>query len=133
MAFENYEDIREGDVIEIFEREEVLFTDDLEMKAVSDRYSTEEKVAGTLEASVDVALACHDPELQLDLFAAAVRLQEQRRSLERAAVDASRRLQAVRTWLASDRPSPAGLDVVGCSEHRDLALRLRAEGGEAIG
>jgi beta-N-acetylhexosaminidase len=111
----------------------VLFSDDLEMKAVAHRFSTEEKIRGTLLATVDIGLACHDPALQVELYEMAVRLQERHRDLERLAVDSSRRLTALRARLAPAMAPLPDLSVVGSPRHRDLALALRAEGGERLG
>ena len=42
----------------------VVVSDDLDMKAVSERFSVEEVVEGGLRAGVDMFLACRDPERQ---------------------------------------------------------------------
>lgn len=46
----------------------VVFSDDLEMKAVSDRYSVEEATALAVRAGVDVLLFCHDIDKAVAAF-----------------------------------------------------------------
>lgn len=54
----------------------VVITDDLEMKAVSERYSIEEMVTLGLEAGVDIFLICHTEELWQRAHAQLVKLAE---------------------------------------------------------
>ena len=46
----------------------VVFSDDMEMKAVSDRYSVEEATALAVRAGVDVLLFCHDIDKAVAAF-----------------------------------------------------------------
>lgn len=104
----------------------LLFTDDLEMKAVADRYPLDEQVRRTFEATVDLMLACHTAALQLDLFEEMVRQQESDAHLDRLASESEGRLQRVRArHLRPDVEGP-DMSVVGCAEHRDLAAEVRA-------
>lgn len=50
----------------------LVFSDDLDMKAVAGRFSAREIARDALAAGVDVLLACRDPELQEQLSAALV-------------------------------------------------------------
>lgn len=112
----------------------ILFTDDLEMKAVSERYDTATKVRRTFEGTVDIALACHDPALQLELFAEMVRQQEADRALERLAVHSHERLIRTKALLFQGAPPAPDLSVVGSQEHIDLAERIRDQArSRAIG
>ena len=49
--------------------EGVVFSDDLEMKAVADRYSPRELVEGSFAAGVDALLVCRSAELRDDVLA----------------------------------------------------------------
>ncbi len=104
----------------------LLFTDDLEMKAVHERYALQDQVRRTYLGTVDLMLVCHTPSLQLDFFAELVKQQEQSREIEALAVQSHGRLsEARRIYLESALPAP-GLDVVGSSEHLELADEVEA-------
>ncbi|PJB40381.1 MAG: beta-N-acetylhexosaminidase [Deltaproteobacteria bacterium CG_4_9_14_3_um_filter_63_12] len=77
----------------------LIVSDDLDMKAVADRYTVEEAVQLGLEAGIDFFLVCHERERWERAHAALVRLAERdaraRAQLEQAAqrvIDAKRRL-----------------------------------------
>jgi beta-N-acetylhexosaminidase len=48
--------------------EGVVFSDDLEMKAVAAHFGPEQLVSGCLEAGVDALLVCHDASLRLEVL-----------------------------------------------------------------
>jgi beta-N-acetylhexosaminidase len=105
--------------------EGVVFSDDLEMKAVAGRTSVEEQVRQATAASVDVLLACRDPELQHALFLALVHAQEEDPGFHRACEDAERRVVHLRERFLLDRPPPPPLSIVGSTEHRVMAELVR--------
>ncbi|MCO4747128.1 MAG: beta-N-acetylhexosaminidase [Proteobacteria bacterium] len=105
----------------------LVFSDDMEMKAVMGRYSTREQVNRATRATLDVFLVCHTPDLQFEFFQEMVRGQEDNPGFERHSADSERRVQAVRNRLAMAAPAP-GLEVVGCSEYKDLANQIREAG-----
>jgi beta-N-acetylhexosaminidase len=102
----------------------ITITDDLEMKAVADRYSTVEKARRTLLAGVDIALVCHDSSLQAAFFETFVRLQEKDRVIEGLARATERRLARARSTLAGLDLPPVSLSVVGSDAHQELARRI---------
>ncbi|MEQ1569086.1 MAG: glycoside hydrolase family 3 protein [Myxococcota bacterium] len=99
----------------------LVLSDDLKMKAVTPRWSPHELVLGATAATVDLLLVGDVPELQLELFEALVRAQEDDPGFEDATIRAVRRIEAARErFLIDPPPAPAG-DVVGSIEHRMLA------------
>lgn len=122
------EPILRGWLRERFGFDGVLFSDDLDMKAVRGRYPIEEQVRLGSRATVDIFLACNELDTQLAVFEALVRAQEEDAAVDRASREALRRLTTLRErFLRSEGPGPA-LAEVGAEWHRDLALRIRARG-----
>lgn len=109
----------------------LVISDDLDMKAVADRWPVDDQAEGLVRASVDVLLACRDPERQVALFEALVRLQERIPQAEEASEATVRRLAALQARF-DDRPvPPPTLDVVGCDAHERLAQQVRERAGLA--
>ncbi|MEQ1503733.1 MAG: glycoside hydrolase family 3 N-terminal domain-containing protein, partial [Myxococcota bacterium] len=107
----------------------VAFTDDLEMKAVCGRYAVEQQVQQVTRAQIDVLLVSDTATLQHDVFRALVLAQEDDPGHERLAIDAVRRVDALRETFFLGVPPPPPLGVVGSVEHRAIAERARARGG----
>jgi beta-N-acetylhexosaminidase len=105
--------------------EGVVFSDDLEMKAIAGRTSVEDQVERSTVATVDVLLACRDAELQHALFLALVHAQENDPGFHRACEDSARRVALLRERFLLDRPPPPPLSIVGTMEHRVLADLVR--------
>jgi beta-N-acetylhexosaminidase len=106
----------------------VVFSDDMEMKAVRDRWPLEAQLARASEATVDAFLCCKELSLQINAFEALIHLQEQDRRQEDLAIDAAGRWQALRERFLLGRPPQPSLGELGCVEHELLAARVRAEG-----
>lgn len=106
----------------------VVFSDDLEMKAVAGRWDVPTIVRRATSASVDVLLCCRDPGLQLEAFEAMVRAQEEDAAFARACEDSEKRVQAMRERFLLNAPPAPTLEVVGCAEHRVLAELARQRG-----
>jgi len=107
----------------------VVFSDDMEMRAVAGRWPVEVQVRQATEASVDVLLCCKDPELQVATFEALVQLQEQSTPHERATVTSVKRVEALRERFFLDAPRVPELTSVGHPDHRIVAARARHQGG----
>lgn len=106
----------------------VIISDDLEMKAVRGKWPLEEQLSRASTATVDVFLACKEMSLVVESWETLIRLQEQDKRQEDAAIDGARRWHALRQrFLAGASPMP-DLSVLGCAAHYDLALRARVEG-----
>lgn len=101
----------------------LLFSDDLEMKAIRGRYTAEEQVYRMSEATVDVLLCCDRADVQHEIFEALVRGQEAHAGVHHQSVDALRRVNALRERAFLDElghpiAPPPPLDVIG--RHREL-------------
>ncbi len=108
-----------------FGYEGVVFSDDLDMKAVADRWSLEEQIRRGTEATVDVFLCCNERDRQQEAFRALVLDQESgptREGLARASVA---RLTGLLQFIGEPR-RPEDLDVVGCPSHLELAHQLKS-------
>jgi beta-N-acetylhexosaminidase len=112
--------------------EGVVFSDDLEMKAVRGRYDADEQVLRATEASVDVLLCCDRVDVQVEVFEALVRAQEARPDQDRLARDAVNRVRALRERFLLGRPPAPDLSIVGCDAHRDLVHRVLADENRAL-
>ncbi|MBN2196276.1 MAG: beta-N-acetylhexosaminidase [Polyangiaceae bacterium] len=95
----------------------VLFSDDLEMRALADRLPIEQTAVRAIEAGCDVLLVCHAPELQSRAHAALV---------ERARVSADFRcrcLEAAERGVRLRRAMPPQPDTVAAALQRAGDLR----------
>jgi len=103
----------------------VLFSDDLEMKAISDRYGVEDATVGAIRAGCDAVLLCASEELQDRAHAALVREAERDSVFFARVEEAASRLLAMRRRVPATSPY-----AVGGSESRviadELARRLDA-------
>lgn len=105
----------------------LLLGEDLSLEPVRTRLRLVEQLLLGVESTVDGWLIAGTPESQLHAFEALVRLQEERPVLDDPLRDSDKRLLAAREALLLRRRAP-GLELVGCSEHRDLAFLARARG-----
>jgi beta-N-acetylhexosaminidase len=108
--------------------EGVVITDDLEMKAVADRYDVEEMVELGLRAGVDIFLICHTQQKWERAHDHLLELAtnndlDRHRVLESAnrVMDLKRGLLG--SWKNWSPPSD-WRDVLGCEEHRAVLARL---------
>lgn len=106
----------------------VVFSDDLEMKAVAGRWSVEEQVRNATDASIDVMLCCRDPGLQVRVYEELVRAMEEERRWHRASEEATGRVKRLRERFLLGRAPDPDLSVVGTMEHKVLAELARARG-----
>lgn len=97
----------------------LVLSDDLDMGAITTRWTVEEATVRFLEAGGDLALICASSERQLAAARAVRRLREDRMEARQA------RYRAARSRLG---PAP-GSGIIGAPEHRALAeeVRRRAE------
>ncbi|NOY53985.1 MAG: beta-N-acetylhexosaminidase [Deltaproteobacteria bacterium] len=112
----------------------VVFSDDLEMKAVEDHFGIETSSILALQAGVDSLLICHHPEKQEKAIEAVTRsVEEGAISLSRIEESAGRILDLKRRRL-SPKPSidfTEAEETAGWPEHRKLAEEIeRPQGGK---
>ena len=100
----------------------VVFSDDMDMKAVAGRWPVPEQVRLATEASVDVFLCCNDVQTQYATFQALVHDQERSSAADRAAIDSVGRVRALRERFFRRLP-PVDAELVGGVEHGVLAAR----------
>lgn len=79
----------------------VVFSDDLEMKAVADHYRPEQRVQGALEAGVDALLVCREADLRQEV------LQRLERSPDRLVERALARVVALKQRYVRGLSDPA--------------------------
>jgi len=107
--------------------EGVIVSDDLEMKAVADRYSIEEAVELGLMAGVDLFLICHQESKWQRAYEHLVRLAEKKSAFKERLLDAANRVTNVKArYLPMARyTAPDGFDdEVGTAEHKAVMTRL---------
>jgi beta-N-acetylhexosaminidase len=108
----------------------VVMTDDLNMKALSAKYSNAEATVRALIAGCDVALLCGaSPEPQLATLEAIVHaVEDGTLPLERAEEALARHRRAKERFLAPPRPRPldprALRALLGCDEHQAVAAEM---------
>ena len=104
----------------------LVLSDDLEMGAITTRWTVEAAASRFLEAGGDLALICRSGEHQL----AAARAIRRLRDAGRLAEEEARRARRRAAW---GRLGPAqGPKVIGAPEHRALAEEVRRRAGEAF-
>ncbi|MBI5479486.1 MAG: beta-N-acetylhexosaminidase [Deltaproteobacteria bacterium] len=106
----------------------VIVSDDLEMKAVADRYGIEELVVAALRAGCDAFLVCHRADLQERAREALVHAAERDADTRARLAEAAARLAVLRRRFAGARyVPPADLRAhLGSAPHRALAAQLAA-------
>ena len=109
----------------------VVFSDDMEMKAVRGRYPLEMQLRLATEASVDSFLFCKELPLAVEGYETLIRLQEDHKGQESSAIDSVRRWNTMRERFFIDAPPQPGLDVLGAPGHQLLAARARMEGAQS--
>jgi beta-N-acetylhexosaminidase len=109
----------------------VVVSDDLEMKAVADRYCIEEMMALGVRAGVDLYLVCHTHDKWVEAFEALVHMGEQSTfDRERIAMSAGRIRKLERDYFRPwERPRDL-LTRLGTPAHQDIVARVRRLAGE---
>ena len=104
--------------------EGVVFSDDMEMKAIADRFPIGEAAVRAVEAGVDQLLVCHTADTAHEMISAVARAVERGElSLARLERAAQRVRVFAETWARAAMES-CDLSVLACSEHRALIDRL---------
>ena len=107
----------------------VVFTDDMEMKAIASFYDFDEAVIRTIEAGADVVTICHSPDKQhraIDLLAAAI--ESGRLSRDRV-MQSIRRIDRLHAQFVRDVEFDPG--VLNCVAHRATVSRIPPHAAEA--
>jgi beta-N-acetylhexosaminidase len=103
--------------------EGVVVTDDLSMKAISERHALDEAIGGALAAGADLMLVCDGGEdRRAEAFAAIASLQDADPYLQRVLANSAARIAALKARLPAGPVDPARAEaIVGCEAHRRLA------------
>lgn len=104
----------------------VIVSDDLEMKAIADRFTMEEATTVGALAGVDLFLICEHAEMQQRAIEALIHAVEKGRVPRSTIEQAHSRLTALLGRFA--RRPPLGLAALNDSTHAKLALGLSSEG-----
>ena len=107
---------------------QLLISDDLEMKAVRGKYPLDIQLMRATSATVDSFLVCKEAPLQHESWEQLIRIQEEDKMQEDGAIDAVKRVNALRERFLKNRSAAPEMSVIGCRQHAELALRIRAEG-----
>lgn len=108
----------------------VIFSDDLDMKAVMGRYPVREQVERATAATIDIFLCCNTLEVQLQTFESLVYAQESDPGFVAACETSEQRLLRLRERFLLPKRANVSLDRVGCAEHRALAENAARRGKE---
>lgn len=103
----------------------VIVSDDIEMKAVAERYTPMEMASLGLNAGVDLFLACHKPEVILELYRGVVQAVERDEISHTTLLAAEKRVQAWRQRFCRPKVDEADFERwVGCGEHAALVNEI---------
>ncbi len=109
----------------------LIISDDLEMNAISERYSMGEAAVLAVAAGVDLLLVCHRPERQLEVIEALGAEAERSEAFAARVTEAARRIAALKARFCiparGDAEAVARLGLLESQEHqRHAALLLEA-------
>ncbi|MCB9797411.1 MAG: beta-N-acetylhexosaminidase [Alphaproteobacteria bacterium] len=108
----------------------VVFSDDMEMKAIKDRWPLPVVLEKACAAGVDCFLVCKEQPRQADFFEELVRLQERDPAQHTLAEDSARRMAALRMRFLKGRAPAPDLSELDRLEHRILVEQVRTRGAE---
>ena len=103
----------------------VIATDDLEMRAIADRFGPGETAVRAVAAGCDLLLFCHRQDWLRTAVDAVERAVANGVLSERRIAESYRRVTALTRWRRR-HARPERLTVIGCASHARLAERLRA-------
>lgn len=110
----------------------VVVTDDLEMKAISAHFSTDEVVTRCLLAGVDSFLCCKKESLAHAAIDEIVRSVRDGRVPEARVSQALTRVTTLTSRFARGPDEPGGLEQLDSDAHRSLVARIEERGAAAI-
>jgi beta-N-acetylhexosaminidase len=102
----------------------VMFSDALEMKAISAGYDMGRAAVAALSAGCDIAMVCKGEEEQEEAVAAVAREFRDDAGFRAAAVISNRRVERLRGLLPAPGAARPSLRIVGAKAHREAAAAL---------
>ena len=98
----------------------VVFSDDLDMKAISDRYSPDDAAIESIEAGVDCVLFCQSPDKAVAAIEAVDRVSRKRSRLRERILESSARIEQMRKSYQRKRHPASPFPPDGFERHRTL-------------
>jgi len=105
----------------------LVISDDLEMKAILDRYEWKEVVVRAVNAGVDILLVCKSQDIQMQVFEALIEAAAtQEIPLERVKEAIKKIKKLKKKYLKDPRPFPQDRwkTIVGCKAHKDIVSNI---------
>lgn len=103
----------------------LVFSDDLEMKALAAHHTPEESAVKAIRAGCDVLLVCKDADIAERAYRALVQQAERDTAFRARCLDASRRSRKMRERFPA-RPAKTGADLAAALAPTDLLQALRS-------
>lgn len=104
----------------------VVLSDDIEMKALADRYTPNQIAQLGHDAGIDVFLACRQPEVILELYRSLVIASENQTMILHDDILAAekRALYWKQRWYRAAKITPKNLAIIGCEAHAALLQKI---------
>ena len=107
--------------------EGIIFSDDLDMKALADNYSAKEIARLGTQAGIDCFLACKDPSFLFEFFRELIHNAEEEKITHLALLESEKKLthfrdkhiHPVQSWSTAK-------NIVGCAKHKNLSQEVDA-------
>lgn len=103
----------------------IIHSDDMQMKAITDHYGTEEALIRGANAGIDVFWICHQGPLQHQAIDLLIRAVERGDVPMQRILESNRRIDALMEGYVKPPVGENQLAIVGCDEHRAIASRVR--------
>jgi beta-N-acetylhexosaminidase len=104
----------------------VIVSDDLEMRAIADRYSMAEAAVRSIEAGVDLLLVCHRADRQHAVIDALASEADRSQAFRRRLEDAQARVARLGKFVLGPADPRTALEKLHSPEHQALAGRVLA-------
>ena len=102
----------------------VVFTDDVDMKAIANHFALEDVARSCLEAGVDAFLCCQDVEVAHRMIDGVVAAVKSGAIAESRLAEAARRMQELTDRWAKPPLETFDLSVLACDAHRAVMDRI---------
>jgi beta-N-acetylhexosaminidase len=113
----------------------VVFTDDLEMKAVADRWTPDRSAVLAMQAGCDIVPVCVTHDAQVTAMEGAIRAVEAGEVPYKAVDDSLARIRAMKERFLLPHRDPSGKEArrqAGSRDFADLAREISERGGEPL-
>jgi beta-N-acetylhexosaminidase len=105
----------------------VVFSDDMQMKAIADHYGFDDAVVRSANAGVDLFWVCHDHALQNRAIDALIEAVESGKLARERVEQSNRRLDKLfAQYVRPPRPGPPLDTLIGTAEHHAVAEEILA-------